>query len=426
MSNNSPQHPHIVIIGAGFGGLWTAEALKNKPVRVTLIDKNNYHTFLPLLYQVAAAELEPERIAQPVRGIMRGARNVRFFMGEVTAVDMTAQIVHTAVGDPIPYDHLILAMGSTTNFFGTPGAAEHCYTLKAVEEGIALRNHMLRCVERASHTTDPVERQRLLTFVVIGGGPTGVEYAGALAELLYFPLNKDFPEMNLREAAKVILVEAADDLLRGIGGGDYAVARLQKMGVDVRLNRIVSSVEVDAVHFKGDTAVSCAFSVWTAGVTGIDFAQPLDLPRARGGRIIVTPFLNVAEHENVYVLGDLAYFEQEGEMLAGVAQVAMQMGSHTAVNILRQLENKPPEPFRYKDKGSMATIGRNAAVANIGGRIYTGFLAWIIWLAIHLVFLIGFRNRLATLVNWAWNYFFFDRVVRLILPTVDERKRERE
>ena len=423
---NQSNSPHIVIIGAGFGGLWTAEALKNKPVRVTLIDKNNYHTFLPLLYQVAAAELEPERIAQPVRGIMRGARNVRFLMGEVTAVDMTAQEVHTAVGESIPYDHLILAMGSTTNFFGTPGAAEHCYTLKAVEEGIALRNHMLRCVERASHTADPVEKERLLTFVVIGGGPTGVEYAGALAELLYYPLDKDFPEMNLRQTSKVILVEAMDDLLRGIGGGEYAVERLQKKGVDVRLETMVSRVDERTVYFKDNTAVSCAFSVWTAGVTGIEFVQPLDLPRVRGGRIPVTPFLNTETHDNVYVLGDLAYLEQDGAMLPGVAQVAMQMGSHTAVNILRQLENKPPQPFRYKDKGSMATIGRNAAVANIGGRIYTGFLAWIIWLAIHLVFLIGFRNRLATLVNWAWNYFFYDRVVRLILPTTDESKRERE
>ncbi|MCA9980507.1 MAG: NAD(P)/FAD-dependent oxidoreductase, partial [Anaerolineales bacterium] len=356
---------------------------------------------------------------QPVRGILRTAQNVRFLMGEVTGVDLAEQVVHTAVGESIAYDHLILSMGSTTNFFGTPGAAEHCYTLKSVEEGIELRNHMLRCVERATHTADPTARQRLLTFVVIGGGPTGVEYAGALAELLYHPLNKDFPDLNLRETSQVILVEAADGLLRGIGGGDYALERLQKKGVDVRLHTMVSGVDEHTVYFKDDTAVECAFSVWTAGVIGVDFPQPLDLPRVRGGRIPIEPTLTTAAHPNVYVIGDLAYLEQDGEALPGVAQVAMQMGDHTAVNILRHTRGEAPQPFRYNDKGSMATIGRNAAVANIGGRIYTGFLAWIIWLAIHLVFLIGFRNRLATLVNWAWNYFFYDRVVRLILPTTD-------
>jgi NADH:ubiquinone reductase (H+-translocating) len=416
----TPNTPHVVIIGAGFGGLWTAQALKGQPVRVTLVDKNNYHTFLPLLYQVAAAELEPERIAQPVRGVVRDMGNVRFVLGEVTAVDFAEQVVHTAVGQTIPYDHLVLSMGSTTNFFNTPGTAEHCYTLKSIEEGIALRNHMLRSVERATHTVEPAERQRLLTIVVIGGGPTGVEYAGAVAELLYYPLNRDFPDLKLRQNAKVILLEAGDKLLRGIGGGEYALARLQKMGVDVRLNTSVARVDDKAVYLGDDTAVPCAFSVWTAGVSGLDFAQPLGLPRVRGGRIPIEPTLNVAAYPNIYVIGDLAYLEQDGQMLPGVAQVAMQMGRHTAVNILRQQQNQPPLPFRYHDKGSMATIGRNAAVANLGGRLYTGFIAWILWLAIHLVFLIGFRNRLATLVNWAWNYLFYERVVRLILPTKEE------
>ena len=407
----------ILILGAGFGGVWAAEALAKQPAQVLILDKNNYHTFLPLLYQVAAAELEPERIAQPVRSIIRQRNNVRFALQEVVGVDLAAQTVQTAVGQTLAYDYLLIALGSTNHYFGIPGAAEHSFTLKSVEEGIALRNHILRCVEKAARETDTAVRRQLLTFVIIGGGPTGVEYAGALSELLYQPLDKDFPELDLRHEAKVVLVEAADGLLRGIGGGDYALQRLQRMGVDVRLNTQVSEIQAEAVTLnKGETIIPTVSPIWTAGVQGVPLAQ-LDLPRVRGGRLAVRPTLQVEGHDNVFVVGDLAYLEQDGQMLPGVAQVAMQGGRHAAQNILRHLAGQPLLPFRYKDKGAMATIGRNAAVANIGGRQFTGFVAWVLWLVIHIFFLIGFRNRIGVLTNWAWNYLFYERVVRLILPS---------
>ena len=407
----------ILILGAGFGGVWAAEALAKQPAQVLILDKNNYHTFLPLLYQVAAAELEPERIAQPVRSIIRQRNNVRFALQEVVGVDLAAQTIQTAVGQTLAYDYLLIALGSTNHYFGIPGAAEHSFTLKSVEEGIALRNHILRCVEKAARETDTAVRRQLLTFVIIGGGPTGVEYAGALSELLYQPLDKDFPELDLRHEAKVVLVEAADGLLRGIGGGDYALQRLQRMGVDVRLNTQVSEIQADAVTLnKGETIIPTVSPIWTAGVQGVPLAQ-LDLPRVRGGRLAVRPTLQVEGHDNVFVVGDLAYLEQDGQMLPGVAQVAMQGGRHAAQNILRHLAGQPLLPFRYKDKGAMATIGRNAAVANIGGRQFTGFVAWVLWLVIHIFFLIGFRNRIGVLTNWAWNYLFYERVVRLILPS---------
>ena len=407
----------ILILGAGFGGVWAAEALAKQPAQVLILDKNNYHTFLPLLYQVAAAELEPERIAQPVRSIIRQRNNVRFALQEVVGVDLAAQTIQTAVGQTLAYDYLLIALGSTNHYFGIPGAAEHSFTLKSVEEGIALRNHILRCVEKAARETDTAVRRQLLTFVIIGGGPTGVEYAGALSELLYQPLDKDFPELDLRHEAKVVLVEAADGLLRGIGGGDYALQRLQRMGVDVRLNTQVSEIQAEAVTLnKGETIIPTVSPIWTAGVQGVPLAQ-LDLPRVRGGRLAVRPTLQVEGHDNVFVVGDLAYLEQDGQMLPGVAQVAMQGGRHAAQNILRHLAGRPLLPFRYKDKGAMATIGRNAAVANIGGRQFTGFVAWVLWLVIHIFFLIGFRNRIGVLTNWAWNYLFYERVVRLILPS---------
>lgn len=405
----------VIIVGAGFGGIWAAEQFAKTNVDVHIIDKNNYHTFLPLLYQVAAAELEPERIAKPVRGILRQYANITFTMAAVEGVDLEQQIVITE-NHSYPYDYLILAMGSTNHYFDIPGAAEHSYTLKSVEEGIMLRNRILQRVEAADQTDDAAERARLLTFVIVGGGPTGVEYAGALSELLYQPLEKDFPKLNLRQEAKVVLIEALDKLLQGIGGSDYAYKRLTDMGVEVRLNTMVEEIKPTAVLLGDGTTIPTDTTVWTAGVRGVTLEKELDLERVRGGRIPIRPTLQTNPHENVFVIGDLAYLEQDGSMLPGVAQVAMQEGTHAAQNILKLIEGQPAEPFRYNDKGSMATIGRNAAVANIGGRLYTGFIAWIIWLVIHIFFLIGFRNRLGVLTNWAWNYIFYDRVVRLILP----------
>lgn len=409
----------VIIVGAGFGGIWAAEELANTNVDVHIIDKNNYHTFLPLLYQVAAAELEPERIAKPVRGILRKYPNITFTMAAVEGIDLEQQTVITA-NHNYPYDYLILAMGSTNHYFNIPGAAEYSYTLKSVEEGIVLRNRILERVEAADQMAtadyDAAEWARLLTFVIVGGGPTGVEYAGALSELLYQPLEKDFPKLNLRQEAKVILIEAQDELLKGIGGGDYAYKRLTNMGVEVHLETMVERIEPAAVHLGDGSTIPTDTTVWTAGVRGVTLEKELNLERVRGGRIPIRHTLQTMPHDNVFVIGDLAYLEQDGSMLPGVAQVAMQEGTHAAKNILKMIDDQAAEPFHYNDKGSMATIGRNSAVANIGGRLYTGFIAWIIWLVIHIFFLIGFRNRLGVLTNWAWNYIFYDRVVRLILP----------
>lgn len=413
----STTKPRVIVLGAGFGGLWASKALAVADVTVKLLDKNNYHTFLPLLYQVAAAEVEPGLIARSVRGLVRQHANVRFHMAEVERIDLQTQEVHSA-NLSFRYDYLILALGSVNHFFDTPGAAANCFTLKSIEEGVGLRNHILRCVERAAQLplTATDERRRLLTFVIIGGGPTGVEYAGALAELLFQPLANDYPELDLRQEARVILLEAADELLRGVGGGHYAAARLQRMGVTVRLASAVAAVTPDAVILKDGAAIPTAASVWTAGVRGATLAHDLPLSRMRGGRIPVRPTLQSLEYDNVLVIGDLAYLEQDGVALPGVAQVAMQQGVHAAANIARLTRQEAPQPFRYHDRGAMATVGRNAAVARIGQRLYTGFFAWVIWLAVHIVFLIGFRNRLGVLINWAWNYLFYERAVRLILP----------
>lgn len=416
---NTPSKPKVIIVGAGFGGIWAAEQFTKTDLDVTILDKNNYHTFLPLLYQVAAAELEPERIAQPVRSLFRDHANIHFRLGAATGIDFARQQVFTA-NQTLDYDYLILAMGSTNHYFGIPGAEEHTFTLKSVEEGIVLRNRILERVETAARVNDPEKRRELLTFVVVGGGPTGVEYAGALAELLYYPVEKDFPELNLRQEANIVLVEAMDELLRGIGGGQYAHKRLRDKGVDVRLNTAVERIEPDAVHLKGGETIPTDTAIWTAGVQGVTLAQGLPLERVRGGRIPIRQTLQSESYDNVFVIGDLAYLEQDGEMLPGVAQVAMQQGTQAAKNIAKLVNGQAPSDFWYKDKGSMATIGRNAAVANLGGRIYTGFFAWLLWLSIHIFFLIGFRNRIGVLFNWAWNYVFYDRVVRLILPVPEE------
>ena len=414
---SSQGQPRVVIAGAGFGGLWAARALAGAGVNVRLLDRNNYHTFLPLLYQVAAAELDPSLIARPVRGLVRHYANVRFTMTEVQGIDLDAKVVLGAERT-YPYDYLILALGSVNHFFDTPGAQTHCFTLKSVAEGIALRNHILKCVEKASQLPPEAdeERRNLLTFVIIGGGPTGVEYAGALAELLNHPLAQDYPELDLREQGRVVLVEAGAQLIAGIGGGDYAYRRLSEMAVDIRLNSPVSEVTDRAVILAAGAAIATASPVWTAGVRGAQLAEDLPLTRVRGGRIPVRPTLQTLEHDDVFVIGDLACLEQDGQMLPGVAQVAMQQGAHAAHNVVRLAQQAPAQPFRYRDKGAMATIGRNAAVARLGGRLHTGFIAWLIWLVIHIFFLIGFRNRLGVLLNWAWNYVFFERTVRLILP----------
>ncbi len=408
--------PRVVIIGAGFGGLWAARALAHRPFNVTLIDRNNYHTFLPLLYQVAAAELEPEQIVYPVRSILRPMPNVDFLMAEVSRIDFEERVVETNAG-PVSYDYLIVAAGSTTNFFGVPGA-EHAYPLKTLDEAIRLRNHILCCFERAVSLPDPQQRRKMLSFAIVGGGPTGVEFAGALAELLRGPLRKDYSKLGLRDS-KVILLEAAGGLLGGLPKrlAVYALERLRRMGVDVRLNAAVSRIENDAVHLKDGTVVPAETVVWTAGVRGERSAAGWGLPVDRSGRVRVEPTLQLSGRPEVYAVGDLARFEQDGRPLPMVAPVATQQATTAARNIRRQSSGQPLMPFRFRDPGMMATIGRNAAVAHFAGLAIIGFPAWLAWLGVHLVKLIGFRNRLMVLTNWAWDYFLYERAVRLILPT---------
>lgn len=420
--------PHVLIVGAGFGGLWAARALDGAPVRVTLVDRNNFHTFYPLLYQVGAAELDAVEIAQPVRKILRGQSNVRFRMAEVQDIDLDARVVTTdgQMEHEIPYDYLVLATGSTPHFFGIRGASEYAYTLRRLEDALAQRNHILTCFERAESESDAEERRRLLRFVIVGGGPTGVEYAGALVELFKGPMVKDHPRISAGDA-QVVLVEALEHLLSGMSGrlGDYALRRLRKMGVDVRLGAKVAEVTARSVHLEDGSEIPAETVVWTAGVQGEPAASRWGLPTAKGGRIPVRETLQVEGRPRVYVIGDSASVSSDGEPLPMVAPVATQQGEHAAGNILRQVEGRELEPFEYRDKGMLATIGRRSAVAEVFGRTFTGFYAWVLWLLVHIVKLIGFRNRLVVLINWTWDYFFFERAVRLILPLREARQIER-
>ena len=405
-----------MIVGAGFGGLWAVRALARSPVEAVLVDRNNYHAFLPLLYQVAAAELEPEDIAYPVRSILRTLRHVRFALAEVQEIDLPGRVVRAGDG-LLPYDFLILATGSVSHFFGVPGAAQHAFPLKTMEHGIALRNHILGCFERAAHEPSAERRREALAFAIVGGGPTGVEFAGALAELIRGPLVRDFPGLDFREV-RLVLLEARESIPPGLPERlrAYTEGRLRRMGVEVRVRAAVSEVTPHAVHLKDGTVIPTETVVWTAGVRGDPSAQAWGLPTARDGRVKVLPTLQVPGYPEVYVVGDLAYVEEDGRPLPMIAPVAIQQGAAAARNILRQVRASDPLPFRYRDRGTMVTIGRNAAVACLGRRCFSGFPAWVVWLSVHIFKLIGFRNRLLVLINWAWDYFFFERAVRLILP----------
>jgi len=411
------KYPRVVIAGAGFGGLSAARTLARSPVDVMIVDRNNYHTFPPLLYQVAAGELEPGDIAYPVRTILRKIPNARFTMAEVKRVDVERRVVETD-GPHIPYDFLILATGTVDHFMRVAGGPEHAFSLKTLEQAIALRNHILGCVERADHEAEDDRRRGLLAFVVVGGGPTGVETAGALAELIHGPLMKDCRSLDFSEV-RIVLIEATDRLLPTLPEplGIYAAKRLREMGVEVRLQSLVERITPESLHLQDGAVLPACTTVWAAGVRGEPLAEASGLPTGRRGRVAVLPTLQVPDYPEVYVVGDLAYFEQDGSPLAMVAQVALQGGARAARNIQRQLAGDEPQSFRYRDRGTMATIGRNQAAAYAFGRNFTGFPAWILWLTIHLWYLIGFRNRLLVLVNWARHYFFREHAACRILPS---------
>jgi NADH dehydrogenase len=416
-TDSSAERPHVVILGAGFGGLWAAKGLANGPVNITLIDRHNYHTFFPLLYQVGAAELEPEDIAHPVRKIFWKKPNVHFLLGEIQNIDFSAKTVNI-LRHQIRYDYLVIGLGSQPSFYGIPGAAEYAFTLKSLDQGVALRNQLLRCFEQATGEADPERRQAWLTFTMVGGGPTGVEFAGALMELIHGALIKDFPDLQPNQI-RVILIEATDHLLEGMPKSlsNYAMHRLQKMGVEVLLKSPVVRVTPNEVWLKQGERIASKTVLWLAGVHGNNSGDQWGLPRNRHGQVEVLPTLQVPDHPEVYVVGDLAGIQQEGRPLPMVAQMGIQTGTTAGQNILRQLAGRTLKPFHYHDKGTLDVIGRNAAAAYIWHQAFHGFPAWLIWAGVHILNLIGFRNRLLVMVNWAWNYFFSEHGVRLIVPS---------
>jgi NADH:quinone reductase (non-electrogenic) len=405
-----------VIVGAGFGGLTAARALKRAPLEVVLVDRNNYHLFQPLLYQVATAGLEPEQIAKPVRAILRGQKNFEFRLGDVSGVDFPGRRLLTS-GGPVAYDYLILAMGGETNFFGRDGIERSGLTLKGLGDAVAIRNRVLGCFERAVSEADPDRRRALLTFVVVGGGPTGVEMAGAFSELIRLVLVKDYPRLNFKDV-RVLLLEAGNRLLTGMPAhlAEAAAETLWRKHVEVRFGAAVEDFDGAAVRLKGGEVIPAGTLVWAAGVKAAGLAGRLGLPTARQGRVAVGPTLQVTGHPEVLVIGDAAYLEHGGEALPMMAPVAMQQAKLAAANVRRLQLGLEPLPFRYQDPGQLATIGRNAAVALVRGVSFKGFPAWVVWLVVHLIQLIGFRNKLFVLINWAWDYFFYDRAVRIITP----------
>ena len=416
-NTNKSKKPKVVIIGAGFGGLWAARCLAKQPVDVLVIDYNNYHTFLALLYQVAAAELEAEDIAYPVRSVFWNTPNIDFVLAHARRIDLQNRTIQTD-SETVFYDYLILATGSITHSFGVQGVDDNAFFLKTLEEAVVLKNHIICCFEAAARETDEARKRSLLTFVIVGGGATGVEYAGALTELIHGPLIKDYPTIDF-SMVRIILLEAADKLVANMPQRVrlYTLEKLEKMGAEVRLGAKVAQVTPSAVIMKDNDNIFAKTVVWTAGVRGEPLAGISGIPITTDGRVTVNETLQVPNHPEIYVIGDLASIKEEKRVLPMVAQVAIQSGITSAQNILRQVDRQEPQPFHYHDRGSMITIGRKAAGVAIGSRTFTGFFAWIIWLVIHLFNLIGFRNRVMVLINWAWDYLLYERAVRFVFPS---------
>ncbi len=417
----SASRPRVVIIGAGFGGLQAARKLAEQPVEVLLLDRNNYHGFWPLLYQVATAELDASHIAQPVRQLLRGKPNLHFQLAAAQAIDREHHLVITNRGS-CPYDELIVAAGTVSNFFGLDQIQRHGFDLKDLPETIALRNQLLGCFEQAADEPDSERVRRLLTFVIIGGGPTGVELAGAIAEMIRHVLRKDFPTVDFSHV-RVVLIEMADRVLTPFVPelSQKAQRALTNMGVELRFNTSVVGYENHELRFKDGTTLTAETVVWAAGIKANPIGAALGVPLQRGGRVAVTPELHLPDDPDVWVIGDLGYLEgADGKPYPQLATVAMQQGRHVARNIQRKLRGEPLQPFRYTDKGSMATVGRHSAVAHAFGMNWSGPIAWALWLVVHVYYLIGFRNRLMVLFSWTYNYMTYDRSTRAILTISKE------
>jgi NADH:ubiquinone reductase (H+-translocating) len=408
------QLPRVVIIGGGFGGLNAARALAKADVDVTLLDRRNHHLFQPLLYQVATAALNAADIAYPIRRILRHQENAEVLLAEAKGFDLTSKRVMLDEGS-IDFDYLIIATGARHSYFGHDEWEKLAPGLKSIGDALEIRSRVLSAFEMAERATDPADREAWLTFVIVGGGPTGVELAGALTEIARHALAKDFRRIDPTQA-KVILIEGGDRVLPSYVPklSEKAREQLERLGVEVRSDQRVTNIDANGVNV-GDQRTTARTVLWAAGVAASRLGKALGVPLDKAGRVLVNPDLTIPGHPAVFVIGDLAHLLMEnGQLVPGVAPAAMQEGTHAAKNILRAIAGDPMTPFHYHDKGSLATIGRSAAVADLGKIKLWGPIAWLAWLGVHILFLIGFRNRFVVLFEWAWSFFSYDRGARLI------------
>jgi len=417
--------PHVAIVGAGFGGLGVAEQLDHVPVEVTLIDQHNYHTFQPLLYQVATSLLNAEDVGAPVRSLFRHQDNVTFRMATVTGVDMPGHTIQLKDGTQISYDYLVLAGGTTVNYFNTPGAAEHAFPLYTLMNAVKLRNRILERFEATDRDPALID-DGALNFVIVGAGPTGVETAGALSDLFYNLLPRDYHQLAT-EKARIIMVEMGKEVLAPFKDNlrAYAKEELERRRVEVRLGEAVAEVGSTFVRLKSGEEIKAHTLIWAAGVRANPLADMLGLPQGRGGRIQLNPDLSVPDHPEIFVVGDMGEVTSDGKVLPQLGSVAMQSGEHVGRQIARRLHGEPGQPFRYWDKGFMATIGRGAAVVELPNKLTLhGPLAYFAWLGVHLALLSGMRNRIETLWNWGWSALTHDRAARIIIESKDDEVKD--
>jgi NADH dehydrogenase len=414
MANPSDRKPHVVIVGAGFAGIYAAKALGRAPVRVTVVDRHNHHLFQPMLYQVATAALAPSDIASPIRSILRRNVNTEVLLGEVVSIKPSAKAVTIDDESSLNYDYLILGVGALNTYFGHDDWAPWAPGLKDINDALEVKRRVLLAFERAEREPDSVKRQAHLTFVVVGGGPTGVEVAGALAEIRRYALLRDFRHIDPRDAT-VVLLEGGPRILPAYPESLSRKAKetLRRLGVDVREQTMVTAIEPDAVHAAG-WRIPTRTVVWAAGNTVSQLLASLGAERDRQGRVVVDQFCNPLGMPEVFVLGDAAHFTQDGETLPGICPVAIQEGKYAARAIVATVRGRPRIPFRYFDKGQLAVIGRGRAVADIRRLHFGGFIAWLAWVFVHIFFLIGFRNRVIVMIEWAWSYLTYQRGARVI------------
>jgi NADH dehydrogenase len=415
MTPNLHARPRVVILGGGFGGLYAAKALAHDAVEITLIDRRNHHLFQPLLYQVATAGLSPADIGEPIRKVLRRQDNATVLLAKAESVDVAGRRVRLAGSRDVGYDYLIVATGVADSYLGHEDWARHAHGLKTLEDALAIRRKLLLAFERAEATEDDDARRAWTTFVVVGGGPTGAELAGAMAEIARHTLTRNFRRFD-PGVARILLLEGFERILPSYPPELSAKAQLQleRLGVEVRTGALVTGVDSAGVEAGGER-IDCRTVIWAAGVAASPLGATLGAPLDRAGRVRVAPDLSIPSHPEVFVVGDLATIRQDGSTVPAIAPAAIQGGLHAAETIRRALRGEPSKPFRYRDRGSMATLGRKAAVAVIGRLRLSGLLAWLCWLFVHIFFLIGFRNRFVVMFEWAWSYLTYQRSARLIL-----------